>query len=217
MPSMFRQFCAGDGLRRGLAAARRHERIVDTVDHECRSSHVCSPCGPVARRQDRDQLAGDAELDRGRGSSSRRLSARDALLVDGKALAADDLGRDALTRTAASSTVCGGAPVSTSSASGSAVPTVGSPVVDMIEHSDSVLSGCSMANAWAIIPPIDAPTMCAAGMPSASSRPAGISGHVAERVRGRRCVAHHRCHDVWRRRIGKCVLRPTSRLSNRMT
>jgi hypothetical protein len=41
----------------------------------------------------------------------------------------------------------------------------------MMLVSDSTRSGCSMAIVCTIIPPIDAPTMWAAGISSASSRP----------------------------------------------
>ncbi len=57
-------------------------------------------------------------------------------------------------------------------ASDEGVPTSGSPVVDMIEVSDSTRSGCSMAVVWAIIPPIDMPQTCARSTPRWSSRPA---------------------------------------------
>lgn len=56
--------------------------------------------------------------------------------------------------------------------SGSARPTEGAPVVDMMEHRLSTREGWSTASCWQIIPPIDAPTTCAAGTPRASSRPA---------------------------------------------
>ena len=49
------------------------------------------------------------------------------------------------------------------------------PVVDMIEASDSVRCGWRAAKTWAIIPPIEAPTMCAASIPRLSSRPATSS------------------------------------------
>ncbi len=39
---------------------------------------------------------------------------------------------------------------------------------DMIEVSDSTRSGCSTVSCWAIIPPREAPTTCAAGQPTAS-------------------------------------------------
>ena len=39
----------------------------------------------------------------------------------------------------------------------------------------SMRSGCSIAIVWAIIPPIEAPTTCAAGISSALSRPAASS------------------------------------------
>ena len=42
-------------------------------------------------------------------------------------------------------------------ASGSGWPTSVWPVVDMMLVSDSTRSGCSMAMAWAIIPPMDSP------------------------------------------------------------
>ena len=48
-------------------------------------------------------------------------------------------------------------------------PTSGSPVVDMIEVKVRTRAGCSMAIVWAIIPPIEAPTMCADSMPRWSS------------------------------------------------
>ncbi len=41
----------------------------------------------------------------------------------------------------------------------------------MIETSESVRSGCSIATRWAIMPPIEAPTMCARSIPRASSTP----------------------------------------------
>ena len=44
-----------------------------------------------------------------------------------------------------------------------------SPVIDMIEVSDSTRSGCWIAIVCTIMPPIDAPTMCARSMPSWSS------------------------------------------------
>ena len=44
--------------------------------------------------------------------------------------------------------------------------------VDMIEVSERVRSGKSMANCWAIIPPIETPRTWADSIPSASSNPA---------------------------------------------
>ena len=41
----------------------------------------------------------------------------------------------------------------------------GSPDIDITETSDAVRVGCSMAKTWAIMPPIDAPMMCALSMP----------------------------------------------------
>jgi hypothetical protein len=48
----------------------------------------------------------------------------------------------------------------------------GRPVVDMIEVRLGTRRGRSIASVWAIMPPREAPTTCAAGMPSASRRPA---------------------------------------------
>ena len=45
------------------------------------------------------------------------------------------------------------------------------PVVDITDVSVSTRSGCSMATAWAIIPPSDAPTTWARSTPRWSSRP----------------------------------------------
>ena len=50
-------------------------------------------------------------------------------------------------------------------------PTRGLPVVDMIEVSERTRLGCSIANVWAIIPPIDMPTTWARSILSASRRP----------------------------------------------
>ena len=46
------------------------------------------------------------------------------------------------------------------------------PVDDMMEVSDSTRSGCRHARVCAIIPPIEAPTTCAASISSTSSSPA---------------------------------------------
>ena len=62
--------------------------------------------------------------------------------------------------------------------SGSGWPTSVWPVVDMIDVSDRTRSGCSMAIVWTIIPPIEAPTMCAAGISSASSNPTASAAIV---------------------------------------
>jgi hypothetical protein len=48
-------------------------------------------------------------------------------------------------------------------------------VADIIEVSESTRSGCRAAKVWAIIPPIDAPTTCAAGLPRAASSAAASS------------------------------------------
>ena len=45
------------------------------------------------------------------------------------------------------------------------------PVLDMIETSESVRCGERIASVWAIMPPIDAPTMCALSIPRWSSTP----------------------------------------------
>ena len=50
-------------------------------------------------------------------------------------------------------------------------PLQNEPVLDMIEVSESVRSGCSIATRWAIMPPIEAPTMWACSMPRWSSTP----------------------------------------------
>ena len=45
------------------------------------------------------------------------------------------------------------------------------PVLDMIETSESVRCGKRIATVWAIMPPIEAPTMWAFSMPRWSSTP----------------------------------------------
>ena len=57
------------------------------------------------------------------------------------------------------------------------------PVVDMMLVIDRTLPGCSIAIVWTIIPPIDAPTMCAAEMPRASSNPTA-SAAIVDRLYG---------------------------------
>ena len=79
---------------------------------------------------------------------------------------------DCRARSIASSSVAGGAPKSSALASAVGWPTSRSPVVDMIDTTERTTSGCSMAMACTIIPPIDAPTTCAGAMPSSSSRAA---------------------------------------------
>ncbi len=51
------------------------------------------------------------------------------------------------------------------------MPALRSPVVDMIDVSDSTRSGRVTAIVWPIMPPIDTPITCARSMPSPSSRP----------------------------------------------
>ncbi len=46
------------------------------------------------------------------------------------------------------------------------------PVIDMIDTSERAESGCRAASVWAIMPPIEAPTMCAGARSSSRSRPA---------------------------------------------
>ena len=89
----------------------------------------------------------------------------------------------------------------------------GAPVVDMIDVSDSTRAGCRMASVWAIIPPIDAPTTCAAGKPRASSR-AAASSAMSPRLYGemRSAYACTRFARPW-----SLLERPQSRLSNRIT
>jgi hypothetical protein len=61
--------------------------------------------------------------------------------------------------------------VSAAMASGVAGGTAGLPVVDMIEVRERVFSGWLAAISWAIIPPMEAPTMCAFSIFRASSNP----------------------------------------------
>ena len=55
------------------------------------------------------------------------------------------------------------------------------PGVDMIDVRVRVRVGWSMANCWAIIPPMDTPSTCADPMPRASSRPAASAAMSASR------------------------------------
>ena len=62
-------------------------------------------------------------------------------------------------------------------------PTSAAPVVDIMLVIDRTFSGCSIAIIWTIIPPIDAPTMCEAEMPRASSSPTA-SAAIVDRLYG---------------------------------
>ena len=48
-------------------------------------------------------------------------------------------------------------------------------VLDMIEHKERTRSGYSTARRWAIMPPMDTPTICAESIPRESSTPAASS------------------------------------------
>ena len=91
------------------------------------------------------------------------------------------------------------------------------PVLDMIDASDSTRSGCRNAIVWAIMPPIDAPAMCARSIPRQSSSPTPSSAMSASVYAA--ALASRR--SSWPTVGGRCeanlVERPTSRLSNRMT
>ena len=70
-----------------------------------------------------------------------------------------------------SSYVVGGAAISSAVASRVGCGSFGLPVDDMMDVSDSTRCGYSIAISCAIMPPIDAPTICALAMPSVSIRP----------------------------------------------
>ena len=70
------------------------------------------------------------------------------------------------------------------SSRGETLPCRRSPVFDMIEHRLSTRSGWSIVSCWAIIPPIDTPTTCAAPTPRWSSSADGVGGHVGQQVVG---------------------------------
>ena len=86
----------------------------------------------------------------------------------------------------------------------------------MIEVSVRTRSGCSMAMAWAIIPPIEAPTMCADGEPEGVEQADRVGGHVGQEVRHLDRLALRRGQERVRNstsRPSTLVERPTSRLS----
>ena len=70
------------------------------------------------------------------------------------------------------------------------------PDVAMIEVSESVCSGWSVATIWAIMPPIETPTMWAFLMPERVEQPDGIPGHVTDRVRQRCRLARLRASVI---------------------
>src|SRR5918993_215292 len=67
-------------------------------------------------------------------------------------------------------------------ASGVGWPTSGSPVIDMIDTRARTRSRWFRATVWAIIPPIETPTMCARSTPRWSSRPTASSAMSATRT-----------------------------------
>ena len=88
----------------------------------------------------------------------------------------------------------------------------------MIEVSDSTRSGRSIAIVWAIIPPIEAPTTCAALDAEVVEQPEGVVGHVLEQVGRVRCSQpDERAPHVGHRSVDLASSGPTSRLSNRIT
>jgi hypothetical protein len=88
------------------------------------------------------------------------------------------------------------------------------PVVDMIEVNDRTREVCSTAIVWAIMPPIEMPTTCAASMPRWSSSPTAsvaMSPSVYGGVTRRPANARTRDSRVTRPRCRED--RPVSRLS----
>ena len=69
-----------------------------------------------------------------------------------------------------------------------------------IETSERTRSGCRAAIVWAIMPPIEAPTTCAALDPQVVEQPDAVARHVLERVAGGPLVApqelEHRRHGA---------------------
>ena len=104
--------------------------------------------------------------------------------------------------------------------SGDASPTPGSPVVDMIEVRVATRVGCSMARAWAIMPPIEAPTTWADSTPRCFSSPAA-SAAMSEMKYGTFDVSPPNTSitvaPTSRPGVSIQVDPPTSRLSNRTT
>ncbi len=119
------------------------------------------------------------------------------------------------------SSSAGGLAVSNAVASGFGDGSLGSPVVLMIDVKLVQRPGWSIAICWPIMPPIDAPTMCARPIPSASSRPtasAAISLIVYGTL-GFRPIAIFAISAIglgtssWSNQVD----RPMSRLSKRIT
>ena len=59
------------------------------------------------------------------------------------------------------------------------------PVFDMIETSERTSSGRRAASVWAIMPPIEAPTMWAGASSELAQQPGGVVCHVAQVVEDR--------------------------------
>ena len=87
-----------------------------------------------------------------------------------------------------SSGVLGGGAMKIFIASGLGGGRLGSPVVDMIEVKDLTRAGQRIANSCAIIPPIDAPTICALRDPKKVHQADRVARHVLEKIgRGDLC------------------------------
>jgi hypothetical protein len=95
-----------------------------------------------------------------------------------------------------------------------------SPEVDIIDVRLKQRSGYFAATICAIMPPIEAPTICARAMPSASSRPtasAAIASSVYGDLTGSRSMLRRIAHVRLTLTPSNLVESPTSRLSKRMT
>ena len=161
---------AGDDLGRALAARHGDQRVDVAVDDERVDVELAQGVGAAARGQDGQELVThalgvEAAVERRRRPCAAARSSSKCSGLEISAAALDLAGDVAL------AVVRGGRSSSTGITSGLGWPTSGSPVVDMIDVSDSTRSGCSMAIVCTIMPPIDAPTMWARSMPRASSRP----------------------------------------------
>ena len=204
------------------AAVDRQQRIVLAVQHQGRHLDRLQHLDAVARGDDREILP---------RAALRIPAAVDVLLDEGAQLG---IGRSdspgCRSSGAASCRACtrcsrdgpSGCADSMASASGLPCGRPGRPLVDMIETIERVRSGYCAATTCTIMPPIEAPTMCALVDAERIEQADRIGRHVLQQIGRVDLLALHQPSEAPPAMLGtpqapKSVERPVSRLSKRMT
>ena len=179
------QLGARHGFGGGPPTRQRDQRIGRTVDHQGRDPHPGQPVGPVRRGEDGHELADGAVGVVAPVVVAGRPVPRTSASSKGKP------GEARIRDTSMDWSMTASRPSAGSTRRAAMASGVGGPVagpgVDMIDVRLRVRVGWSMANCWAIIPPIDAPSTWADPMPGRRAgrrrrppcRPAGRGPRVA--------------------------------------